>query len=110
MAYDTELANRLRETLAREENVTEKAMFGGLAFLINGNLAVSASSTGGILLRVEPADTASLLKRAHVEPFITRGRALDGWIRVDVAGLEGDRTFDEWLTRGISFARSLPPK
>lgn len=110
MAYDVELANRVREALAGEPNVTEKAMFGGLAFMVNGNLAVSASSKGGILLRVDPRDTASLVEKAHAEPFVMRGRAMDGWLRIDPDGLETDDALRHWVSRGVRFARALPAK
>lgn len=110
MAYDTELAYRLREALAGEPNVREQAMFGGLGFLVNGNLAVSASGRGGILLRVDPGDTASLTAAEHVEPFVMRGRAMDGWLHIVAPGLADDAALARWVARGVSYARSLPPK
>ena len=110
MAYDVELGNRLREALAREPNVTEKVMFGGLAFMVNGNLAVSASSKGGILLRVDPSDTASLIENARAERFVMRGRAMEGWLRIDPDGLATDDALKQWVSRGVSFARALPAK
>jgi hypothetical protein len=110
MAYDMELANRLRESLGGEAGVSGRAMFGGLAFMVNGNLAVSASSQGGILLRIDPADSASLLTRAHVAAFVMRGRAMNGWLRVEPQGLEDDVALDTWVARGVAYARSLPEK
>jgi hypothetical protein len=82
MAYDVELANRVREVVQDELGMSEKGMFGGLAFLINGNMAVSASSTGGLLLRVEPTQTDALVDEPLVRRFEMRGREMDGWRRV----------------------------
>ena len=110
MAFDEDLANRVRELVAREKGLTEKRMFGGLAFLVNGNMAVSASGQGGLLVRVEPAATGKLLERAHVRPFVTRGREMDGWLRVDEAGVRTKRQLEGWVRRGVAYARSLPPK
>jgi TfoX/Sxy family transcriptional regulator of competence genes len=110
MAYDEELAERLRETLAGEEGLSEKRMFGGLAFLINGNMSVSASSQGGLLLRVDPDETDALLEEPHAEPFVMRGRAMQGWMRVAPEGLRAKRELERWVKRGVSYARSLPPK
>src|ERR1700719_4115843 len=80
MAYDEDLANRVRELIANETGVTEKRMFGGLAFLIGGNMSVSVSGQGGLLLRCDPAETESLLAKPHAAPFVMRGRAMDGWL------------------------------
>lgn len=110
MAYDEELANRVREVVQDERGLTEKRMFGGLAFLINGNMAVSASSQGGLLLRVDPADTDSLLSEPHVRRFQMRGREMDGWLRVDATLVEGEQELGRWVRIGIAYARSLPPK
>jgi TfoX/Sxy family transcriptional regulator of competence genes len=110
MAYDEELANRLRELVQGERGVTEKRMFGGLAFLINGNMAVSASSQGGLLLRVDPAETDTLVEDPDARRFVMRGREMDGWLRVDPAGLSTDRQLRQWVARGVKYARSLPPK
>ncbi len=109
MAYDEELANRIREVVAAEAGVTEKRMFGGLAFLVNGNMAASASGHGGMLLRVDPAQTDALAADPHAERAVMRGRAMDGWLRVDVADLADD-DLDTWIGRGVAYARSLPPK
>jgi TfoX/Sxy family transcriptional regulator of competence genes len=110
MAYDEELANRLRELLAAERGVDEKRMFGGLAFLINGNMAVVASGRGGLMVRVPPGETAALVARDHVEPMIMAGRETRGWIRVDEAGWRTKQQLRSWVTRGVEHAKSLPPK
>jgi TfoX/Sxy family transcriptional regulator of competence genes len=110
MAYDEELANRIRELVAGEDGVVEKKMFGGLAFLIGGNMSVSASGRGGLLLRVDPQETESLLAKPHAEPFVMRGRAMDGWLRVAPEGLGTKRQLERWVARGVTYAKSLPPK
>ena len=110
MAYDEDLANRIRELIATEAGVTEKRMFGGLAFLISGNMSVSASGQGGLLLRCDPAETEALLRKPHAHPFEMRGRVMDGWLRVDAEGLRSKRELKPWVTRGVAYARSLPAK
>jgi TfoX N-terminal domain len=110
MAYDEDLANRLRAELGEEAGVTEKRMFGGLAFLVNGHLAVSASGRGGLLLRVDPADTDALVQRPEARRFEMRGREMDGWLRVAVDEDTPDDAFADWVARGVRHARSLPPK
>ena len=110
MAFDEELADRIRELLARERGVTERRMFGGLAFLVGGHMAVSASGQGGLLVRVDPDQTERLVGREHVRRFEMRGRSMDGWLRVDDAGLRTKRQLAGWVTRGVAYARSLPPK
>ena len=110
MVYDEELANRIRELVQGVDGLAEKRMFGGLAFLINGNMAVSASSQGGLLIRCDPADTDALVQDPHARRFEMRGREMDGWLRVDPTGLSTDRQLERWVTRGVSYARSLPPK
>jgi TfoX/Sxy family transcriptional regulator of competence genes len=110
MAYDEQLADRIRGQLNHEPGLTEKRMFGGLAFLINGNMAVSASSQGGLLLRVDPAQTEQLAAERHARPFVMRGREMDGWLRVDTDGLGSDAEFAQWVSRGVAYARTLPPK
>ena len=110
MAYDEELANRVREHVQGEGGLTEKRMFGGLAFLINGNMAVSASSQGGLLLRVDPVQTDALVSESHAQRFTMRGRAMDGWLRIDTDALETDGALEGWIDRGVAYARSLPPK
>ncbi len=110
MAYDEDLANRIREAVQDETGLTEKHMFGGLGFLVNGNLAVSASGRGGLLLRINPADSESLVSPPHVGRFEMRGREMDGWLRVDAAVVEDDGALEAWVDRGLAYARSLPPK
>jgi TfoX/Sxy family transcriptional regulator of competence genes len=110
MAYDEVVADRLRECLQDEPNVTEKAMFGGLAFLVNGNMAVSASGKGGLLLRVDPTHTESLVAKPYARRFEMRGREMDGWLRIDAEGVKTSRDLKKWVTIGVKYARSLPPK
>ena len=110
MAYDDELANRIRELLADEPAVTEKRMFGGLAFLIGGNMAVAASGEGGILLRVDPEQGDTLAEQPHAELAVMRGRAMQGWLRVGSEALATKRELERWVRRGVAYARSLPPK
>jgi TfoX/Sxy family transcriptional regulator of competence genes len=110
MAYDTHLADRIRELLAAERGVEEKSMFGGLAFLVNGNMSVAASGTGGLMVRVAPEETEKLLGRDHVTPMVMAGREARGWVRVDADGVKSKRQLQSWVTRGTAYARSLPPK
>ena len=110
MSYDEALAERIRGLLAGQDDVAEKKMFGGLAFLISGHLSVSASREGGLLLRCEPSETADLVERPHAGTFVMRGRAMEGWLRVAPEGVQTDEELGEWVTRGVDYARSLPPK
>jgi hypothetical protein len=110
MAYDEDLANRIRELIAAEADVTEMKMFGGLAFLIGGHMSVAASGQGGLMVRVDPGDTETLLAKPQTRPFEMRGRAMDGWLRVDPEGLGTKRQLEPWVKRGVAYARSLPPK
>src|SRR3954471_1176830 len=110
MAYDEDLANRIRELIAGEQGVTEKKMFGGLAFLIGGNMSVAASGQGGLMVRVAPEDTDALLAKPHARPFEMRGREMQGWLRVDSEGVRTKRQLEPWVRRGVAYARSLPPK
>lgn len=110
MAYDEQLAERIRGLLGDEPDLGEMKMFGGLAFLVNGNMAVAASGQGGLLLRVDPEQTGTLLERPHAGPFEMRGRQMEGWLRVDDEGLESDEELERWVTLGVSYARTLPPK
>ena len=109
MAYDEELADRIRELLVLEPDVVEKKMFGGLAFLIGGHMSVAVSRAGGLLLRNEPEDTEELLRQPHVEPFVMRGRAMNGWVRVREEGVVEDEDLNRWVETGVGYARSLPP-
>lgn len=110
MAYDEDLANRIRELIRAEQGVTEQRMFGGLAFLIDGNMSVSVSGRGGLLLRVDPAETNSLCARPYAHPFEMRGRVMEGWLRVDAEGVATKRQLERWVARGVAYARSLPSK
>ena len=110
MVYDEDLADRLREVLATEPGMSEKRMFGGLAFLIGGNMAVSASGQGGLLLRVDPGETESLVDPPHVERFVMRGREMNGWLRVGPDAVASDEELAAWVSRGVAYARSLPAK
>ena len=110
MAYDRDLANRLREQLAGEDGVSEKAMFGGLAFLVGGHMAVAASGRGGVLVRVDPDESAGVLARPHTSPMVMGGRPVTGWVRVAPEGVRTARQLGSWVRRGVAYARSLPPK
>ena len=110
MAYDEDLANRIRELIDGDPAVTEQRMFGGLAFLVAGNMSVAASGQGGLMVRVEPGHTAALLGKPHVRPFEMRGREMQGWLRVDAEGVRTKRQLEPWVKRGVGYARSLPPK
>jgi TfoX/Sxy family transcriptional regulator of competence genes len=110
MAYDEDLANRLRELLADEEAVTEKKMFGGLAFLLHGNMSVSASRNGGLLARIEPSDTDAALARPHVARMEMGRRTMDGWITVAPEGLKTKRELAAWVKRSVTFVKTLPRK
>jgi TfoX/Sxy family transcriptional regulator of competence genes len=110
MAYDEELAHRVRELVALEHGLDERAMFGGLAFLLDGNMAVAVSSHGGILVRVGPDGAEAALTRPHTKTMVMGGRETKGWVRVDAAGLRTKRQLEPWVRRGVTFARTLPPK
>ena len=110
MAYDADLANRVREVMQVERGLTEKRMFGGLAFLIDGHMAVSASSQGGLLLRIDPDQSEFFTNEPHVRRFQMRGREMDGWLRVAPEALETEEDLRLWVSYGITYARSLPPK
>lgn len=110
MGYDEELAAQVREVVGCTDGVSEMRMFGGLAFLVNGNMAVCASREGGLLLRVDPADTATLSADPHARRFVMRGREMDGWLRIDPSGLTDAAQVQRWVTVGVTHARSLPAK
>jgi TfoX/Sxy family transcriptional regulator of competence genes len=110
VAYDEDLANRVRELLTGEAGVTEKKMFGGLAFLIGGNMSVAASGQGGLMVRVAPEETDALVAKPHARPFEMRGREMQGWVRVDEEGVRTKRQLEPWVKRGVGYARSLPAK
>jgi TfoX/Sxy family transcriptional regulator of competence genes len=107
VAYDEELAAKIREVIANEPGVTEKKMFGGLSFLVGGNMAVAASGQGGLLVRVDPEESDALVASTSARPMEMRGREMAGWLRVDPAD---DAEVATWVERGVAFARSLPPK
>lgn len=111
MAYDEDLADRIRELVAAEADVfTERKMFGGLGFMVGGHMAVAASGKGGLMARVDPRDLEKLLERPHVRPFEMRGREMAGWLRVDPEGVRTKRQLAPWVKRGVAYVRSLPPK
>lgn len=110
MAYDEDLADRIREIVGAEDGLSEKKMFGGLAFLVNGNMAVAASGQGGLLLRVDPALSDEYVDGRSVDRMVMRGREMDGWLRVGDEAVEKDADLARWVGIGISYARSLPPK
>jgi hypothetical protein len=110
VAYDEDLANRIRECIGLEDGLSEKKMFGGLAFLINGHLAASASGRGGMMVRVDPVDSDAMCKKAGVSLMVMRGREMPGWLRVDVDAIKTKRQLAPWVDRGVAYARSLPPK
>src|SRR5437762_6401231 len=110
MAFDQDLALRLRELLADEGRITEKKMFGGLGFLLNGNMCVSASRTGGMLVRIDPADSKASLSRPHVSLMKMGGRSMDGWIIVAPEGVKTQRQVETWIGRSRAFVETLPKK
>jgi TfoX/Sxy family transcriptional regulator of competence genes len=110
MAYDEDLANRVRELIAAEPGMTEKRMFGGLAMLLDGNMAVAIRGRGGLMVRVDPAQAEELLAEPGAEATEMRGRLMPGWITVDPTACEEDATVRRWVERGISYARTLPGK
>jgi TfoX/Sxy family transcriptional regulator of competence genes len=110
MAYDEELAARIRALVAGERALTEKKMFGGLAFLIGGNMAVAASGQGGLLVRVDAAESPGLVADSAAEPMEMRGRKMEGWLRVGADAVRADAELETWVRRGIAYARSLPAK
>jgi TfoX/Sxy family transcriptional regulator of competence genes len=109
MAYDEDLANRIRERLGAEDGVTEKAMFGGLAFLLRGNMAVGISGDE-LMVRVGPDGADDALARPHTRVFDMTGRPMRGWILVAGDGVRSEPDLDDWVARGVGFARGLPPK
>jgi TfoX/Sxy family transcriptional regulator of competence genes len=110
VAYDEELADRVRALIGSEPALTEQKMFGGLAFLIGGNMAVGASGQGGLLVRVDPAQSDALVEGTSAQLMEMRGRQMRGWLRVDADDVRDDRELALWVERGVSYARSLPAK
>lgn len=110
VTYDPDLADRIREIVAVERGLIEKRMFGGLAFLIGGHLAVAAGGQGDLMVRVPPEQTDTLLGRAHVTPMVMAGRETRGWLRVDHEGVRTTRQLQSWVRRGVDYVKTLPPK
>ena len=110
MAYDEDLAQRIRDLVAGQPGLTEQKMFGGLAFLIGGNMAVAASGQGGILVRADPEESQRLVETTRASLMEMRGREMPGWLRVDAAELDGEAELARWVELGTSYARSLPAK
>ena len=110
MAYDEDLADRLRVATSDVDGLTEKKMFGGLAFLVNGNMAVAASGQGGLLLRVDPETSDELVDDVQVTRMEMRGRQMDGWLRVDTSAIEDDAALDGFVAIGVGYASSLPAR
>ena len=110
MAYDEELADRIRELLGNESGLTEQKMFGGLAFLIGGNMAVAASGQGGVLVRVDPEQSDTLVATTNARLMEMRGRRMRGWLRVDADDIRTKRELANWVSLGATYARSLPAK
>ena len=110
MAYDEALAARIRELVVNEPGLSEKKMFGGLAFLISGNMAVAASGQGGILVHVDAEEGARLVEKTAARPMVMRGKEMRGWVRVDTDAVTTKRRLAAWVERGATYARSLPPK
>ena len=107
VAYDEELAERLRKVLDDQDGITEKRMFGGLAFMLHGHMAVCAGSGGALMVRIDPARADDLLAQEGVEPMVMKGRPMKGWLLVDLAVLD-DASLPRWVEEGLSYAESLP--
>ena len=110
MAYDEKLAARIRELVADEPKLAEKKMFGGLAFLVGGHMAVAASARGGMMVRVDPAESDTLVAKTKARVVEMRGREMPGWLRVETDDVKTKRQLEVWVARGVGYARSLPPK
>jgi TfoX/Sxy family transcriptional regulator of competence genes len=110
VSYDEELAARIRELVSGQADLTEQKMFGGLAFLVGGNMAVSASSQGGLMVRVDPARSDDLVATTPARPLEMRGRPMPGWLRVGTEHVRTERELATWVAMGTTYARSLPPK
>jgi limonene-1,2-epoxide hydrolase len=110
MAYDEDLADRIRALLATQRGVTEKKMFGGLAFLVGGNMAIAASGQGGVLVRCDPEETDALVRTTKAEVAVMRGRAMAGWLRVDGTDVRTKPQLAKWVGVGTAYARELPVK
>src|SRR5262245_4283469 len=109
MAYDEELSERIRAQLEGESGLSEKRMFGGLAFLIDGNMACGVNKTA-LVVRFDPAIHADVLAEPGARDFDLSPRPMKGWACVDPDGYRTDVDLERWVERGLSFARGLPPK
>lgn len=110
MAYDEQLADRIRDALADRGDVTERKMFGGLGFMVSGNMAVAAASLGSLMVRVDPADADEHLARGGVERMVMRGKSMNGWLLVERKALDDEAALDHWVGVGTAYAAALPPK
>jgi TfoX/Sxy family transcriptional regulator of competence genes len=110
VGYDEELAARIRDLVDEEQGLTEQKMFGGLGFLVHGNMAIGASGQGGVLVRVDPAESDALVAASSAQPMEMRGRQMKGWLRVDAEHVRTERELAKWVELGTAYARSLPPK
>jgi TfoX/Sxy family transcriptional regulator of competence genes len=110
VAYDEKLADRMRELLRSEADLSEKKMFGGLAFLIGGNMAIAASGQGGVLVRADPAQSDNVVATTNARLMEMRGRRMQGWLRVDPEDVRTKSELAKWVELGTTYARSLPTK
>jgi TfoX/Sxy family transcriptional regulator of competence genes len=110
VVYDEDLANRIRELIAGEPDVTEQSMFGGLVFLVGGKMSVAAGGQGSLIVRIDPEDTDEFLAKPHARPFVMGGRPMQGRVRVDAEGVRTKRQLERWVRRSVAYARSLPSK
>ena len=110
MAYDEDLAARIRDLVADEADLSEQRMFGGLAFLVGGNMAIAASGQGGMMVRVDPAESDTIVAKTNARPMEMRGKPMRGWLRIEPESLDTRRQLSRWVTLGTTYARSLPPK
>ncbi len=110
MSYDEDLADRICALVTDELDVSEQRMFGGLAFLVGGNMAVAASGQGGLLVRIDPSESERLVATGTARPMEMRGRPMKGWLRVDAQGVRTKRQLSRWVSIGVGYARSLPAK
>ena len=110
MAYDEDLANRIRELIASEDGYTEQKMFGGIGFMIDGHMAVGVSGEGGLMIHCSKEETEALLAKPGARPFEMRGREMKGWLRVDAESVSTKRELEPWVMESVAFARASPPK
>jgi TfoX/Sxy family transcriptional regulator of competence genes len=110
MAYDLELAERIRDLLAEQPSFTEKKMFGGLAFLLGGHMTAVASSKGGLMIRADPAAAPGLVESTPATFAEMRGRQMKGWLRLDAADVGTDDLLSTWIDHAVDYAATLPPK